>query len=263
MLRGRTSFPASFSAISATIAIAALSACRPAAPPARPIGAAGHWYTVQPGETLDEIAARAGVPVEDLLEINGLRGASEAQPGRSIFVLENASDPPPGAPGSGAAQDEAGQRARPGTADADAGDRDSARFRWPVDSPRMTSGFGTRWGRSHEGIDLTAPIGTPVLAAGSGEVVYSGGALRGYGNMVVLKHDEELMTVYAHNSVLCVKVGQRVRTGQRIALSGQSGHVTGPHVHFEVRKGQVPRDPLPYLPDLRTLRTPRERTPRS
>jgi murein DD-endopeptidase MepM/ murein hydrolase activator NlpD len=235
--------------ISATIALAALSACRPAAPPARPIGAAGHWYTVQPGETLDEIAARAGVPVEDLLEINGLRGASE--------------DPPPGAPGSGAPQDEAGQRARPGTVDTNAGDRDSARFRWPVDSPRMSSGFGTRWGRSHEGIDLTAPIGTPVLAAGSGEVVYSGGALRGYGNMVVLKHDEELMTVYAHNSVLCVKVGQRVRTGQRIALSGQSGHVTGPHVHFEVRKGQVPRDPLPYLPDLRTLGTPRERTPRS
>jgi murein DD-endopeptidase MepM/ murein hydrolase activator NlpD len=127
----------------------------------------------------------------------------------------------------------------------------------------LTSFFGSRWGRPHEGIDLTAPIGTPVLAAGAGEVVYAGSALRGYGNMVVLKHDGDLMTVYAHNSVLLVKVGDHVRVGQPIARSGQSGHATGPHVHFEVRKGQVPRDPLPYLPRLRVPRSPRERTPKS
>ena len=217
------------------------------------MGAAGQWHVVQPGETLGDIARRTGVPEEDLLEINGLRSASEVQPGKLIFVL----DRPPPPPGT------AGLATEPSPQSPSVGAEEGARFRWPVDSPRLTSFFGARWGKPHEGIDLTAPIGTPVLAAGAGEVVYAGGAVRGYGNMVVLKHDGELMTVYAHNSVLLVKVGDHVHVGQRVALSGQSGHATGPHVHFEVRKGQVPRNPLPYLPRLHEPRTPRERTPRS
>jgi murein DD-endopeptidase MepM/ murein hydrolase activator NlpD len=117
-----------------------------------------------------------------------------------------------------------------------------------VEAPRVTSLFGARWGRPHEGIDLVAPVGTPVIAADGGEVVYAGNTVRGYGNMVVLRHRDDLMTVYAHNSVLLVKVGAIVQAGDRIALSGQSGHATGPHVHFEVRRGQTPRDPLQFLP---------------
>ena len=83
--------------------------------------------------------------------------------------------------------------------------------------------------------------------------------------MVVLKHAGDLMTVYAHNSVLMVKVGDQVMAGQRVALSGQSGHATGPHVHFEVRRAQIPRDPLPYLPDLRVRKEPKDanRMPKS
>jgi murein DD-endopeptidase MepM/ murein hydrolase activator NlpD len=232
----------------------ALVACRPAPPPLYPAGTPGKWYVVEEGETLGDIARRAGVPVEDLLELNGLRSAAEVQKGRLIFVLET--PPPPAAPVDNA-------RAKPAAPSAETGAATAARFRWPVAYPQVTSYFGRRWGRPHEGIDLTAPIGTPVMAAGTGEVVYAGNAVRGYGNMVVLKHEEELMTVYAHNSVLFVKVGQRVQAGQRVALSGQSGHATGPHVHFEVREGQTPRDPLPFLPELRTLRPPRERTPKS
>ena len=77
--------------------------------------------------------------------------------------------------------------------------------------------------------------------------MYAGDAIRGYGNLVVLQHGTDLMTVYAHNSVLLVRQGQRVTAGQRVALVGQSGHATGPHLHFEVRQGQIPRDPLPFL----------------
>ncbi|MBC8131795.1 MAG: LysM peptidoglycan-binding domain-containing M23 family metallopeptidase [Deltaproteobacteria bacterium] len=229
----------------------ALVGCRPVAPVVHPVGAAGRWHVVEEGETLGDIARRAGVPEEDLLEVNGLRSAAEVQRGKSIFVLEAPPREPPvvvQAPGSSA------ERTQPDA---------NARFRWPVEAPRVTSLFGTRWGRPHEGIDLTAPIGTPVFAAGMGEVIYAGNAVRGYGNMVVVKHEGELMTVYAHNSVLFVKVGDRVNVGQRVALSGQSGHATGPHVHFEVRKSHVPRDPLPYLPEIRTARITRERTPKS
>ena len=123
-------------------------------------------------------------------------------------------------------------------------------LRWPLTTIRIVVGspFGARWGKPHQGIDLPAPIGTPVFAAADGRVVYAGSGIRGYGNLVVLKHPGDLLTVYAHNSVLLVSEGQTVRAGDRIALVGQSGHATGPHLHFEVRTGQIPRDPMSYLP---------------
>jgi murein DD-endopeptidase MepM/ murein hydrolase activator NlpD len=110
------------------------------------------------------------------------------------------------------------------------------------------SAFGARDGRAHEGIDLPAPTGTPVLAAADGEVVYAGGGIRGYGNLIVLQHPGDVLTVYAHNSQLFVAPGQAVRAGERIAAVGQTGRATGPHLHFEVRQGQIPCDPVPYLP---------------
>lgn len=217
--------------------------------PKHPDDAPGRWYTVEPGETLQEIAQRAGVPEADLLEVNGLRDASQVVPGKTIFVLDGPAGHMPDRHPAPSELEPAGPPAvvppPPGRL---------ARFRWPLDTPRVTSMFGTRWGRPHEGIDLTAPIGTPVFAADAGEVVYSGARVRGYGNMIVLKHADELMTVYAHNSVLLVRVGERVSAGQRVALTGQSGHATGPHLHFEVRRGQTPRDPLPYLPEIKGLR---------
>jgi murein DD-endopeptidase MepM/ murein hydrolase activator NlpD len=172
-----------------------------------------------------------------------------------IFVLDGPSGPMASSKDSrvGSASDHAGSdegQAEPGARSA-MGEGNRSRLRWPVEQPRVTSFFGTRWGRRHEGIDLTAAVGTPVYAAEVGEVVYAGNKLRGYGNMVVVRHAGDLMTVYAHNSVVLVKVGERVMVGQRLALSGQSGHATGPHVHFEVRKGQIPRDPLFFLPTLR------------
>jgi murein DD-endopeptidase MepM/ murein hydrolase activator NlpD len=78
-------------------------------------------------------------------------------------------------------------------------------------------------------------------------VVYAGDGIRGYGNLVVLQHAGDLLTVYAHNSALFVSQGQTVRAGDRVAAVGQTGRATGPHLHFEVRQGQIPRDPMSYL----------------
>jgi murein DD-endopeptidase MepM/ murein hydrolase activator NlpD len=191
----------------------------------------GRWYVVAPGDTLGLIAQAAGVPVEDLLEINGLERADEIKPGMLLFVLAGR---PPGPP---TAEDPSA--ARPA-------------LRWPLAIVPVVVGspFGARWGKPHEGIDLPAPIGTPVFAAADGRVVYAGSGVRGYGNLVVIKHAGDLLTAYAHNSVLLVSRGQPVRAGDRIALVGQSGHATGPHLHFEVRSGQIPRDPMSFLPPL-------------
>jgi murein DD-endopeptidase MepM/ murein hydrolase activator NlpD len=116
---------------------------------------------------------------------------------------------------------------------------------WPV-SGTVTSGFGPRWGRMHEGIDIAVPTGTPVRAAGAGTVI-SVGWQGGYGNLVVIDHGGGLATAYAHNSALLVAVGQQVATGQTVASSGNTGNSSGPHVHFEVRVNGVAADPLAYL----------------
>jgi murein DD-endopeptidase MepM/ murein hydrolase activator NlpD len=126
-----------------------------------------------------------------------------------------------------------------------------APLRWPLAAPRLTSPFGRRWGRVHEGIDMAAPIGTPVYAAAAGVVAYAGDRVRGYGNMVVIRHNDGMVTVYAHNSVLLVHGGDVVAAGQEIARVGDTGRSTGAHLHFEVRRGGDPQDPMPFLPRLK------------
>jgi murein DD-endopeptidase MepM/ murein hydrolase activator NlpD len=123
---------------------------------------------------------------------------------------------------------------------------DCSRMSWPVAAP-LSSLFGRREGRPHDGIDLAAPEGTPVRAACDGAVVYAGNRLRGYGNLVILQHAGQLVTVYAHNQALLVREGESVLRGAEIARSGATGHVTAPHVHFEVRQDGRARDPLEYL----------------
>jgi murein DD-endopeptidase MepM/ murein hydrolase activator NlpD len=116
---------------------------------------------------------------------------------------------------------------------------------WPVSGP-VTSGFGPRWGRMHEGIDIAVPEGTSVGAAAAGVVIYAGW-LGGYGNLVVVDHGDGLSTAYAHNSGFAVSVGSNVSQGEVIAYSGNTGNSSGPHVHFEVRVNGGAVDPLGYL----------------
>jgi lipoprotein NlpD len=205
----------------------------------------GTWHTVMAGESSGVIAENAGIPLEDFLEINGLRRGEALAPGRPVFLLGKS-------PAQGAATVEtAGFSDRPPAGSAPAATKSAAPLRWPVAAPRLTSLFGKRWGKDHEGIDMAAPIGTPVFAASAGSVIYAGDQVRGYGNMVVIKHDGELVTVYAHNSVLLVHTGDRVAVGQEIARVGDTGRSTAPHLHFEVRRGEVPQDPMPFLPALK------------
>lgn len=118
-------------------------------------------------------------------------------------------------------------------------------FIWPVNGA-VVSGFGMRWGRLHEGIDITAPTGTPIWAAAAGTVIHAGW-LGGYGNLVVVDHGNGLATAYAHSSAILVAVGQQVAQGETIALVGSTGNSSGPHLHFEVRVNGVAVDPLLYL----------------
>jgi murein DD-endopeptidase MepM/ murein hydrolase activator NlpD len=118
------------------------------------------------------------------------------------------------------------------------------RLAWPVRSPMVTSGYGLRGVRFHAGLDLVAPLGTPVGAPGSGEVVWAGWRDGGWGNAVMVAHGGGVRTLVAHLSRVDVRVGDRVSTGQRLGLSGTTGDSSGPHVHFEVRLRGAYVDPL-------------------
>lgn len=118
-------------------------------------------------------------------------------------------------------------------------------FAYPA-TGRITSGFGRRWGRMHNGIDIGIPTGTPVKASDGGTVVFSG-RQGNYGNLVILDHGEGFTTYYGHNSELLVSKGDKVHKGQTIAMSGNTGNTTGPHLHFEIRKFNVPVNPMNYL----------------
>ena len=224
-------------------ACAALCACAHTSRPLHDDNPPGTWHVVKPGETPAQIAQEAGIPLEDLLEINGLKRGQPLKPGRLIYVL-GASPQTTAAAANSATSEPPGEPAAEGEAS-------KAPLRWPLARPILTSLFGKRWGRDHEGIDMKAPTGTPVLAAADGEVLYAGDRVRGYGNMVVLQHADDLLTVYAHNSQLLVHVGDRITAGQEISRVGETGQATGPHLHFEVRRKQEPQDPLQFLPPLK------------
>jgi murein DD-endopeptidase MepM/ murein hydrolase activator NlpD len=120
-------------------------------------------------------------------------------------------------------------------------------FRWPVRG-RIISGFGKKPnGERNDGINLAVPEGTAVKAAEDGTVIYAGNELKSYGNLVLIRHSSGWVSAYAHNGELKAKRGDEVRRGQVIALSGMSGGVTTPQVHFELRKDAAPVDPLQHL----------------
>ncbi|MBW7967202.1 peptidoglycan DD-metalloendopeptidase family protein [Bradyrhizobium sp. BR 10261] len=120
-------------------------------------------------------------------------------------------------------------------------------FRWPVRGKVITSYGAKTNGKSNDGINVAVPEGTPVKAAEDGVVAYSGNELKGYGNLVLVRHSNGYVTAYAHASELLVKRGDSIKRGQVIAKSGQSGEVASPQLHFEIRKGSSPVDPLQFL----------------
>lgn len=122
---------------------------------------------------------------------------------------------------------------------------------WPAKGV-LSSGYGRRWGRMHRGIDIAAPIGTPIVASAPGEVIAAGWNSGGYGNLVKIRHPDGSVTFYAHNSRILVRTGEEVAQGQQISEMGSTGRSTGPHLHFEVRpNGQTPVNPIAFLPNSR------------
>jgi len=119
-------------------------------------------------------------------------------------------------------------------------------FTWPVEG-RLVDLFDETEGKRHMGVDISSPAGTPIKASASGKVIYSGNTIRGYGNMVILRHSEEFVTIYAHNEVNLVEEGEWVERGQIIGKVGQTGRASGPHLHFEIRKNDKAVDPLLFL----------------
>ena len=120
-------------------------------------------------------------------------------------------------------------------------------FRWPVRG-KVIAGYGAKTnGKANDGLNLAVPEGTPVKAAEDGVVAYAGNELKGYGNLVLVRHANGYVTAYAHASELLVKRGDTIKRGQVIAKSGQSGEVASPQLHFEIRKGSTPVDPLQFL----------------
>ena len=119
---------------------------------------------------------------------------------------------------------------------------------WPAKGV-FTSGYGWRWGRMHRGIDIAAPVGTPIVAAADGEVISAGWNSGGYGNLVKIKHFNGSISLYAHNSKILVRKGEWVKQGQQIAKMGSTGFSTGPHLHFEIHvKGKKAVNPIALLP---------------
>jgi len=123
---------------------------------------------------------------------------------------------------------------------------------WPAKGV-LTSGYGRRWGRMHRGIDIAAPVGTPILAAAPGVVVTAGWNSGGYGNLVEIQHPDGSLTLYAHNSRILVRRGQDVQQGEQISEMGSTGYSTGPHLHFEVHpSGRGAVNPMAFLPKKRS-----------
>src|SRR5204863_68319 len=171
----------------------------------------GTAVTVAPGDSVETIARRYGVPAQ------------------SANVVA-----PPDALDKEAAKLADGNGAVP-------------KFRWPANG-RVIAGYGpTTNGQQNDGINISVPENTPVKAAEDGIVAYAGSELKGYGNLVLVRHPNGYVTAYAHAKELLVKRGDQVKRGQVIARSGQTGNVNTPQLHFEIRKGSSPLDPTRFL----------------
>ena len=208
----------------------------------------GVVHVVRRGETLYRISRAYGVSVDDLLEVNGLADARSIPIGFEVFVPGATREVPvgPAPPGSQPEPQAVAKLPQP------TGER-PGKLAWPLraaaDGSRagvIYSKFGQRDGQPHDGIDISAPEGTTIVAAAAGVVIFAG-ERSGYGSIVILRHAGQLLTLYAHASELLVKEGDRVAQGTPVARVGRSGRTTGPHLHFEVREGIKPRDPLQYL----------------
>jgi murein DD-endopeptidase MepM/ murein hydrolase activator NlpD len=260
----------------------AVAAPEPAAPVSKPVAVASAAPTVHfvnRGDTLLSIARHNHVPLAQLAKVNGLQPSAKLKLGMKLNIpgAKTAAVVPVAQPAAVATAQPAAALAPPATkmAAVAPAPQQTARlaqstttpestsvetpakpaettgalptFRWPVRGKVITAYGAKANGKANDGINLAVPEGTPVKAAEDGVVAYSGNELKGYGNLVLVRHANGYVTAYAHASELLVKRGDTIKRGQVIAKSGQSGEVGSPQLHFEIRKGSTPVDPLQFL----------------
>jgi murein DD-endopeptidase MepM/ murein hydrolase activator NlpD len=246
------------------------------APPAtKVVNVPASVHVVNHGDTLASIARRNNISVAELAKANHILPTAPlklgtkinvpakvaavapaiAQPSPVVASIE--SKPAAAAPGTKIASAETGQKALLASPTAPVAEAEPAKaaettsglptFRWPVRGRVITTYGAKTNGKQNDGINVAVPEGTPVKAAEDGVVAYSGNELKGYGNLILVRHSNGYVTAYAHASELMVKRGDTIKRGQVIAKSGQSGEVGSPQLHFEIRKGSSPVDPLQFL----------------
>jgi murein DD-endopeptidase MepM/ murein hydrolase activator NlpD len=258
---------------SAAVAAPAVAHAAPATKPVAVAAAAPGVHYVNRGDTLMSIARHNHIPVAELAHANRLAVSAKLQTGMKITVPAKAAavvaQPVAGAAAPAAAPAvhvaaaaPAGPIQKANLAVATTTPREAVvkpavqkaeatgalpTFRWPVRG-RVIAAYGANTnGKSNDGINVAVPEGTPVKAAEDGLVTYAGNELKGYGNLILVRHSNGYVTAYAHASELLVKRGDTIKRGQVIAKSGQSGEVGSPQLHFEIRKGSTPVDPLHFL----------------
>lgn len=223
-------------------------ALAPAVPAyAAPAAAGARDRVVRPGETLYSISRSTGVPVQTLAKANGLRAPYRLEVGDRLVIPRT--------------EQNAASKTREARSDGDIKDlarkvnysppaNSGARFfEWPIKGAVIGEFGGRSSGRRNDGVNIAAPIGTPVRAAADGEVVYRGSELNEFGNLLLIRHADDFVTAYAHNDVILVDKGQPVRQGQVVAKVGKSGSASEPQLHFEIRQNLKPVDPMGFLKD--------------
>ena len=197
----------------------------------------GVYHVVKRHQTLYRICKTYGVDLKEVASLNRIADPSKIETGQRIFI--------PGAKKAlkveiyiddvAAEQPETPKMAYK-----------KLDFIWPVEG-KISNPFEEAESKRHQGIDISSSLGTPIKASNAGKVIYSNNGIKGYGNLIILRHSEEYVTVYAHNQVNLVEEGAWAEKGQIIGKVGQTGNATGPHLHFEIRKNNKALDPLLFL----------------
>jgi murein DD-endopeptidase MepM/ murein hydrolase activator NlpD len=221
---------------------------------------AKQYHTVKRGESLYGIARMYNVDVTSLSKVNNLKTPYSLHVGQRLLLPASVSTLETGkkavssqpavakAPQSGGSVQKAQAKPQVEETYTPPASTRKTKFMWPVNGT-VISGFGNLGkGRKNDGINIKAPLGTAVKAADGGTVAYAGNELKGFGNLILVKHSDGWITAYAHNDKLLVKKGQKVVRGEKIATVGSTGSVTVPQLHFEVRAGKKAVNPRSYLP---------------
>jgi lipoprotein NlpD len=234
--------------------------------PAHKVDHPGVYHEVKQGQTLWSIARAYGVDVQTLARVNQISNTTVLYAGQKLYVpgvrqqREIVSRCPCGTetvkPSSSVkalseilhpAEGPSAAKAVHTVVTAKEIALERVALLWPVHG-EVSRGFEQDATRRHDGVDIVAPRGTSIQAAADGEVIFSGWGPGGYGRLVILQHQAEVITIYAHNHDNLVRLGQHVRQGEPIATVGQSGRATGNHLHFEVRHKAIPISPHKFLP---------------